>query len=274
MALFRMPPVCLLALLLPYGHAEAASIIVYLSPPRDMATRISGVTTTNFNSSSLLDSTATSYSSPIGTYSVASGSRIPVIEDDQYGGANRSNYMYVGRRRTGDATSMTLTLLNQVTYFGFWWSAGDATNRITFYLQNSVIAQFQTSDITNLLANNPLTALNGTTTYQSSAYYGNPNNGQFAGQAANEPFSYVNIVANGTRFDKLVLDNNGTSGFETDNHSVRTGTVNIPRDFPTFVEVVEVDAPEPAPEPGYAAPLGLLAVGLAVRRLRRLRSQR
>ena len=258
-----------LVVLCTLGIAQAASITVYLSPPGDTASVIPGVVTETFDDPALLTLTSsTGFASPIGTY-LGNTPRVPVILADQYGGAGNSAYMYVGSRQGGDSTSVALTLATPADYFGFWWSAGDALNRISVYSNGVLVAQFQTSDITDLLANNPLYALNGTT-YPTSAYYGNPNSGQFHGQDNAEPFAYVNLVANGFTFDKLVLDNNGSSGFENDNNSVFTGTVNIPRDFPSFVKVVDVPfINDQVPEPGYSMLLGLLFVGTTYYKMRR-----
>jgi len=232
-----------------------------------MQSVIPGVVTETFDELPLLTLiNSAGFASPIGTY-VGNTSRIGVIAADQYGGAGNSDYMYVGSRQGGDSTSVTLTLNTPADYFGFWWSAGDAANRISVYSKGVLVAQFSTSDITSLLANNPLIALNGTT-YQTSAYYGNPNTGQFSGQDNAEPFAYVNLVASGFTFDKLVLDNATNSGFENDNNSVFSGTVNIPQDFPSFVKVVDVPF-STVPEPGYPMLLGLLFVGSAYWKMRR-----
>jgi len=235
-----------------------------------MASVIPGVVTETFDDPALLTLISpTGFTSPIGTY-VGNTSRIPVIAADQYGGAGNSDYMYVGSRQGGDSTSVTLTLATPADYFGFWWSAGDAANRISVYSKGVLVAQFQTSDITSLLANNPLIALDGTTQYQSSSWYGNPNTGQFHGMDSAEPFAYVNLVATGFTFDKVVLDNATNSGFENDNNSVYDGIVNIPRDFPSFVKVVDVPFENsPVPEPSYSMLLGLLLVSATYWRRRR-----
>ena len=254
--------------------ASAATLSVYLSPPGQMSSVIPGVVTEDFNAVALLTSSSTTYDSNIGIYTVPNGFRMPVIAADQYGGANNSQYMYVGSRHAGDATTVTLTLDVAANYFGFWWSAGDSKNRMTIYNNGTVLAVFQTSDITSLLANNPVVAINGTQ-YQTSAFKGNPNTGAFHGQDGSEPFSYVNLVALGVTFDKIVFDNNGSSGFENDNHSVYTGVVDIPRDFPSFAKVVDVPfVNDPVPEPGTGILLGgafasLLVVRTSYRRVRR-----
>jgi hypothetical protein len=253
--------------------AHAASLSVYLSPPGAMSSVLPGVLTEDFNNSALLNPVAgASYGSPIGTYSVPAGKKMAVIAADDYGGANNSQYMYVGNRRTGDALVVTLDLSTPRNYFGFWWSAGDASNRLSLYSGGLLIATFQTSDITTMLATSPIYALDGVTSYLSSQYKGNPNTGPYSGHASGESFAYVNLVATGFAFDKIVFDNNGTSGFENDNHSVLTGNVDIPRDFPSFVKVVDVPfINNPVPEPGTGALAGAALMGglVALRKLRR-----
>ncbi len=275
MSFSRGLAVSLLLLGLTTGVANAASLSVYISAPKVMSTQISGATTETFDAASLLTSTATTYDSAIGTYTVAEGSVLPVVQADQYGGANGSDYMYVGTRRAADAIAVTLTLDSPVNYFGFWWSAGDAKNRISIYQGDVLIATFQTSDITGLLPkNSQLTALDGVTHYATNDYYGNPNSA-FIGQASNEPFAYVNIVATGFQFDRIVLDNNGASGFENDNHSVYSGATQLSTTFSSsslYVKVKDVPlAAQPVPEPGYAGLLGLALVGFGALRARRAR---
>lgn len=249
--------------------AQAASLVAYISAPHVMSSSVVGTTTETFNSSALLGSTATTYHSVLGDYTVPNGYVLPVIAADSYGGAGNSQYMYVGSRKAGDATTVTLSLATQVNYFGFWWSAGDAKNRLSLYVANTLIATFQTDDIINLLKNATVTAVDGTTVYSSSAYYGNPNAGPNAGKASGEPFAYVSLVATGFSFDRIVFDNNGSSGFENDNHSVYAGIVDVPKDYLSFVEVANVDfVNTPVPEPGTLAMAGMAAVVWAVVRHR------
>jgi hypothetical protein len=242
------------------GVAQAASLSVYLSPPGIMSTEIIGATTETFDSVNAATWSGVTYQSPIGDY-VGNNTKLPIIAADQYGGANNSNYMYVGTRHPGDSTSVTLTLATPEDYFGFWWSAGDSHNQISVYSGGVLIATFVTADITTLLSKNPLIALSGVQ-YQTSAYMGNPNTGTFHGKDASEPFAYVNLVASGFTFDKLVLTNDATSGFENDNHSVYALPVDIPRDYSSFVKVVDVPfTNNPVPEPGYSALAGLFLSG-------------
>jgi len=263
-------------LLLPV--AQAATLAAYFSPPTVMSANVTGVNTETFDNF-LTHPNATTYLSTIGTFTVPSGDVLPVINADQYGGAgdaaylNGSPYMYVGSRKAGDATTVTLTLSTPADYFGFWWSAGDSSNRLTIYDGGTLVATFQTSDIVNMLSTNPV-ALNGSV-YQKSAYYGNPNSGSNAGKDSSEPFAYVSLVATGFSFDRIVLDNSASSGFENDNLSVSSSPVDAPDNYAQFVFVKDVtlvtDPPSSTPEPATAGLLGVALIGgfFALRRKRR-----
>jgi len=257
-----------LACLVSLGTAQASTLTAYLSAPDEMATEIAGATTETFNGVTLVGNTYnsntlvwTSGTSTIGTY-VGNSTRIPIIAADQYGGANNSQYMYVGKRKTGDSTSVTLTLASPADYFGFWWSAGDAANQAQVFSDGVLIATFTTSAITSFLKTPTVTALNGTS-YTSANYYGNPNSGTFSGKDLSEDFAYVNLVATGFTFDEIVLTNATNSGFENDNNSVYDGALNIPQDYASFVKVEDVTLLTQTPEPGTLALFGSGLLGLA-----------
>ena len=115
---------------------------------------------------------------------------------DIYGGAGGT-----GKYITPDGMS-TLTLNTSQSYFGFWWSAADGSNRIEFYSSGTLVASF-----------NPNTALAAL----GSAYYGNPS-GTYQGGDSGEKFAFMNVYGtNGTTFDKIEIY--GT-GFESDNYTI------------------------------------------------------
>ena len=249
------------------GTMNASSLIAYISAPGQTSSIVAGASTETFNDSAWLAG-VTSYNSVLGVYTAISPNssgqtvtRIPVIAADQYGGADGSDYMYAGQRQDGDATAVDLHLTNPANYFGFWWSAGDATNVISIYDQGVFVAQFTTSDITTLLSNPTVTALNGTT-YSSSSYYGNPTTA-FLGQDSSEPFGYVSLVANGFQFDEVVFSNLGGSGFENDNNSVYSGALNIPKDYSSFVEVSDLPFSS-VPEPGTLGLTGGVLIAVLI----------
>ncbi len=238
----------------------AASLDVYLSAPRDQATYIAGAKTENFNSLPSGSQTKP-FNSTIGAYEFSSSSRLVGLNADQYGGAYGSRYVSLGAQ-SGSATPVTLQLTKPATYFGFWWSAGDPNNGLSFYYNDTLLTRLVTADIITILnANNGVvTALNGSH-YAKGSYYANPNNGRDAA----EPFAYVNIFAKDTGFNKIVFDNSGltASGFETDNHSVFSGDAS-----PTLASVFVESGPaihiSATPEPNTVALAGLGVFGFAL----------
>ena len=117
---------------------------------------------------------------------------------DVYGGANNSNYAF-----SSESTKTTLTLSTGVSYFGMWWSAGDAGNILDFYSGATKIFTFTSS------------VLNGL----SASYYGNPNTGGNRGGNSAEKYAYINFfVQSGSQIDKIIARG---SNFESDNWTLR-----------------------------------------------------
>jgi len=223
-------------------EASAQSLLVYIGAPDTQTSSVAGNTgalTETFNSLSLGDKSAP-YVSNIGTFQFSPTAQGDILAADQYGGANGSKYMSFGAQ-SGTSAPITINLNGNYNYFGFWFSAGDTNNGITFYNGSTQYARFSTADIVSLLSGTTVTAINGTT-YASNSYFGNPNG---TNEDTNEPFTYVEIVTSGT-FNKVVLDNSGTTatGFESDNDTVYAGTVTIPG-ADVFVGSLTV-VPEPA----------------------------
>ncbi len=241
--------------------ASASSLGVYLSAPSAVTSSVtftnsSSLTTETFDNK---NNTYSTYSSAIGTYT----GTMKVQSADSYGGAGGTSYMTFGAQ-SGTSTPVTLTLKTPETYFGFYWSAGDANNGIALYSAGTQLAHFTTADIKNMLAGPTVTAINGST-YQSSSYNCNPSN---TAQDCSEPFAFVHLIATGFTFDKIVFDNNTTTatGFESDNHTVGSGTVVLPNTF-VSVETLSVTAQGAStPEPGSVA---LMFVGVGMIAYRR-----
>ena len=96
---------------------------------------------------------------------------------------------------------MDVTFTSAKTYFGMWWSAGDAANTLEFYQGGTLLNTYTISSIVGAL--NP-------------SYYGNPNSGLVPG----EPYVYLNFTSSDALgFDKIRFSNFTQSGFESDNHS-------------------------------------------------------
>ena len=206
------------------GLGEArAGLVITAEAHGVQATTVAGVTTESFNAF-----TPGIYSTPLNTaIGQITSPGAAIVAHDQYGGAGGIfNYIAVGAQ--SHTTTMTLTLANPESYFGFWWSAADSQNSIAFYSGGSLLATF-----------NPTTALGAL----SSDYLGNPNGGD-----GGEKFAYLNIFGNnGTTIDKIVFNNQSTgSGFEADNFSIRASEVTPPPGNTPIVGGLTVATPEPS----------------------------
>ena len=140
--------------------------------------------------------------------------QVYVIPANQYGGAadtaypNGSPYS-VESSSSGLGANQTTTLTwNQPSsYFGMWWSAGDPANYLSFYNGTNLVGEFDTKWLDQKVG---------------KTYYGNPVPGSNKGKDSGEAFAFINFYAvNGAAFDKIVLSNPGSSGFESDNWTVR-----------------------------------------------------
>ena len=213
--------------------------------------------------------------SGVGTYDL-----LYIINANQYGGANGSPYSVESAKVSGlgGVPTSTLNLTTAISYFGMWWSAGDANNFLSFYSGNTLVASFSTATLLSKLPN---------------AYYGNPGPG-YKGQDSAEAFAYINFYGmGGTTFNKIVLsDPSTTSGFESDNHTVRvTPYGSDPNDTSPTIPGVPVEeiinnngsqtivtntalintSPEPVPEPGTDSLLALAGVTVLWRVLKQRR---
>ena len=134
-----------------------------------------------------------------------------VIRANAYGGApsatspNGSAYAVEG---LGSVTKTTLKLDHSSSFFGLFWSAGDAKNDLKFYDKGDLVANFTTANLMSLLPR---------------SYYGNPiTTGPNAGKNSGEPYAFINFLgAENTAWDEIVFSNNGSSGFEADNYTTR-----------------------------------------------------
>lgn len=104
----------------------------------------------------------------------------------------------------------TLTLNENSSYFGFWWSAGDKNNQLTFYNDDAIVAQYTTQSMFGSLN-------------LSQDYYGNPLTGGNGG----EPYAFINFFGDAeTSWNKIELTQLGGGGFESDNYTTRIETFN------------------------------------------------
>lgn len=162
-----------------------------------------------------------------GEYEVLSG--VPQIKAaNVYGGAGGDgNYLFVSPQQN---TQVLLTFNDPVGYFGFWWSAGDAGNKLQVETFKTTY-EFTTADV-----------------FQGDAltinHYGNTN---FSGGNGGEPYGFLNLYATSDEYKIKSIKFYG-SNFESDNHTVAANLQN-----PTGTVIVTV------PEPAH---LGALALAL------------
>lgn len=167
---------------------------------------------------------------------------------DPYGGASASsatptiggagsNYANAG----GDSV-ITITLAEPSRYFGFWWSAGSASNAVSFYSDGQLVLDMTTETISTLIGAYPGSGtLNsiGADSYPRSHYFGNPRGHETlspsgeSSLSATEPFAYIHLFATGSfTFDEVIMSG---SGFEFDNLVIST-LAQTPRSELVLVE--------------------------------------
>jgi hypothetical protein len=147
-----------------------------------------------------------------GTYTAGSGAKgIQINSADQYGGAGGNSNYIVAFENTPYSLTLTSDISGGVNYFGFWLSALDAGNFVTFYgAGGQKLFTFNPQDVIN--------AVNSSA--NPSLYYGNPNSA-FKGQDGGEPFIFVNFFDTTGSFSKVTFNEvNSGGGYESDNHTV------------------------------------------------------
>jgi hypothetical protein len=94
-----------------------------------------------------------------------------------------------------------------------WWSAGHPGKKVIFFDGTTELASFEIDILSSLPA----------------GYFGNPVPGPFFGGNAGEPYAYLNCTATaGMQSDKILLQQIGGGGFESDNHSVTDRAIEPP----------------------------------------------
>jgi len=130
---------------------------------------------------------------------------------NQWGGANGSKF--ITQAELASIRSYKIKVNQDQKYFGFWWSAGDPYNKITFKNNGKIVAIFKTADLVDFI--NDAEGINTTD------YYGNPAyNGSNTGHLG-EPYSFVNVFFDEDSYDEIVVATmtEGGSAFESDNHT-------------------------------------------------------
>jgi hypothetical protein len=166
---------------------------------------LTGGNTTNFNGSAIT-----------GTYS----GNFAVVPADQYGGAGGTgNFIDTVTPPNGGIGSYTLTLSQNVNYFGLWFSALDAGNQLAFYNGATLVYSFTPADYSSLV---------GACPNVSNPYCGNPNPA-FMGDDNGELFAYLNFLDTSGTFNTIVFTEDPAVGqFESDNQAVAQDVTTIP----------------------------------------------
>ncbi len=193
--------------------AKAASLVTYMENPDLTNTTLANSSVFDFNSLN----TGNNYNvvwEGVGTFD-----QLHIKTADTYGGATDDTHPFGTKYSVqGVGTTVSVTTLDLFTdssYFGFWWSAGDAANKLEFYNDGELVQEFTTASLLGILGDE---------------YYGNPKNRDLN---SSEPYAFINFFGDSsTSWDQIVFTNVATSGFESDNYSSRVASWNPPTDGP------------------------------------------
>ena len=136
---------------------------------------------------------------------------VEVRNADEYGGAGGDTRYAVTFNTAGYSLDLSSTEPGGVTYFGYWLSALDRGNNVSFYSGGNLLFTFNAEAAGNFISGLPL----------ASTYRCNANN-EFAGQNCGEPYAFLNFYARGgTTFDRILFSESPeVGGYESDNHTV------------------------------------------------------
>ncbi|MBK1883384.1 PEP-CTERM sorting domain-containing protein [Luteolibacter pohnpeiensis] len=213
-----------------FVQPAAADIAVYFSPNDIESAEASGIVgakTETFSNASI--GTLTTYRSNAlgGTYTSVQGTSYFQV-NNRYGASNGGTQFAV---KGGAITSLTLD--EEVSYFGFYFTAGDIYNSIDLYSGDTLLMAFSTETLIDYIprtAGTTVTAIDGNT-YNTIDYYGQP----VTNLNGNEPYAYIHFFAtDGTTIDRIDFHqevNTNTSVFENDNHSTLVVAPTVPGSF-------------------------------------------
>jgi hypothetical protein len=181
---------------------SAGVIITFAEDPTAYNSSLSGTEVYDFNNLKL------GYNSGVSWDGVGKFDQLQIMRADAYGGApdatSPKGSQYLVQGIGSKVMTTTLYLAEDSSYFGMWWSAGDARNVMSFYDGDSLIGRFTTA---SLMAPLP------------PEYDGNPINRKVN---SGEPYAFINFFGDEkTTWDRIVFSNDGSSGFESDNFTTR-----------------------------------------------------
>jgi len=259
------------------SRAQATLIVTYAETPGEMNSTLVNTSVETFDSMSTGLHATANWTDPSTGAIVGTFSNLDIHAADQYGGAANTNYAVTG---LGVNTQTILNLSQASSYFGLWWSAGDAKNVLDFYSgangTGTLLAEFTTVSLMDKLTPK---------TVYPNGYYGNPNTGANFKKDSGEPFAFINFFGTpGTEWSSIVVTNHGTSGFEADNYTSRVAAYDPATDgaMPGIVlEAINGTQEVPlsggmamAPEPGtWAAMTGMTLFSFGGSLVRRIRKQ-
>ncbi|WP_419805637.1 PEP-CTERM sorting domain-containing protein [Terriglobus sp.] len=149
----------------------------------------------------------------------ANGVLTTTFNNSQLTGTYTGNFVLSNANLTGGAggvgkfitttSTYTLTLSQNVNYFGLWFSALDQGNRLSFFEDSTLLYTFTPAAFAALVGACP----------SSSGYCGNPNPAQ-AGNTGQQ-YAFLNFFDSNGTFNKVVFtESPANGGFESDNHTV------------------------------------------------------
>lgn len=213
-----------------------------------------------------------------GLYEVSGGQVIN--GSNEYGGYQQGNYLSINEV----GATMSITFDAGINYFGFLWTAGDGTNKLSFYNDaDQLLASYTTDHLLSLLPRDTtsiITAVDGAD-YYTGNYYGQPTaTGPIPGLAPDdplqparstntaEPYGYLHFLDEmGTgNISRVVIEKGpGGGNFENDNHSVSFIAPSVEN-----TPIVLIESSLPIPEPSGVVLVTAAGVISLLRRRRHL----